>query len=90
MQGLGFHSQKDHELLWHLVIRQLTKGWDIFEKMNIPDGWVVVANASRNHYNKENISLRFNNKQSQSLIDLQGDFITEEDLIVSIIWSQTL
>ncbi len=57
-----------------------TKGWDIFEKMNIPDGWVVVANASRNHYNKENISLRFNNKQSQSLIDLQGDFITEEDL----------
>lgn len=56
-----------------------TKGWNIFEKMNIPNGWIVVVNSSENHYNKHNVNLRFS-KQGRTLVDLQKDFISEEDL----------
>jgi glycosyltransferase involved in cell wall biosynthesis len=62
-----------------LGYKTATKGWDIFENMKIPDGWIVVTNGSKNHYNKENVLLRFN-KQTPNLVDLQRDFMTDEDL----------
>ena len=31
--------------------RTATKGWDIFQKMTIPDSWTIVINSSKNHYN---------------------------------------
>ena len=63
-----------------LGYKTATKGWDVFENMKIPDGWIVVANGSENHYNKENVNLSFNKQQPSSLINLQKDFITDEDL----------
>jgi glycosyltransferase involved in cell wall biosynthesis len=62
-----------------LGYKTATKGWDVFESMKIPDGWIVVANGAENHYNKESMILRFN-KQIPRLVDLQMDFITDEDL----------
>jgi glycosyltransferase involved in cell wall biosynthesis len=65
-----------------LGYRTATKGWDIFENMKIPDGWIVVTNSAENHYNKEvakNMTLKFN-KQTPNLVDLQKDFMTDEDL----------
>ena len=62
-----------------LGYRTDTKGWDIFGNMKIPDGWIVVTNGAENHYNKEGMILRFN-KHNPSLVDLQMDFITDEDL----------
>ena len=47
--------------------------------MKIPDGWIVVTNSAENHYNKQNMTLKFN-KQTSHLIDLQKDFVTDEDL----------
>jgi glycosyltransferase involved in cell wall biosynthesis len=62
-----------------LGYKTATKGWDLFENMKIPDGWIIVANGSENHYSKENMILRFN-KQEPRLVNLQMDFITDEDL----------
>ena len=62
-----------------LGYKTATKGWDIFENMKIPDGWIVVTNSAENHYNKQNMTLKFN-KQTSHLIDLQKDFVTDEDL----------
>jgi glycosyltransferase involved in cell wall biosynthesis len=54
-----------------------TKGWDIIRKMNIPEGWTVVVNSSKNHYNTE----KFNpNLVKKNVVNLQKDFLTEEDL----------
>jgi glycosyltransferase involved in cell wall biosynthesis len=54
-----------------------TKGWDIIEKMNIPEGWTVVVNSSKNHYNTERVNPNFVKK---NVVNLQRDFLTEEEL----------
>ncbi len=55
-----------------------TKGWDIIRKMNIPDGWKLVLNYSKNHYNKQTIDLNLHNKKN--LINLERDYLSEEEL----------
>jgi glycosyltransferase involved in cell wall biosynthesis len=56
----------------------VTKGWNIIRKMNIPDGWKVVLNYSKNHYNKEKINLNLNDKKN--LVNLGRDYLSEKDL----------
>lgn len=51
-----------------------TKGWDIISRMKIPEGWKIVINSSRNHYNKERHGLRFDNP---GVIDLQKGFLDD-------------
>ena len=52
-----------------------TKGWDIIRKMKVPDGWKVVVNSSRNHYNLERPRRVIDNP---GVIDLQKGFLNEE------------
>ncbi|MGN6348933.1 MAG: glycosyltransferase family 4 protein [Candidatus Nitrosocosmicus sp.] len=55
-----------------------TKGWDVIRKMNIPNGWKIVLNYSKDHYNKQIIDLNLDNKKN--LINLGKDYLSEEDL----------
>jgi glycosyltransferase involved in cell wall biosynthesis len=55
-----------------------TKGWNIIEKMNIPDGWTLVLNYSKNHYNKQIIDLNLDN--NENIINLEREYLSEEDL----------
>ena len=54
-----------------------TKGWDLLKKMNVPEGWNIVINGSKNHYNMERHKTKF--KQSE-IIELQEEFLNEEQL----------
>ena len=54
-----------------------TKGWDIIEKMNIPKGWTVVVNSSKNHYNTEKFNPNFVKK---NIVNLRKDFLSEKEL----------
>jgi glycosyltransferase involved in cell wall biosynthesis len=54
-----------------------TKGWDVIEKMEIPDGWTIVINASKNEYNHEDFPISDNKK---NLINLHRDFLNEKQL----------
>lgn len=55
-----------------------TKGWDILEKINIPDDWFIVVNAPKNPYNsKEKVDLRFRNDR---VIDLRKGLLEEEEI----------
>lgn len=58
-----------------------TKGWNIIEKMNIPDGWTLVLNYSKNHYNKQIIGLNLNNNK-KNIINLGREYLSEEDLSI--------
>ncbi len=65
-----------------------TKGWDILSKIDMPNGWMLVLNSSKGHFNKEKSvyaaqhgrsssnSTDYNNK----IIDLHRGFLTEEEL----------
>src|SRR5918992_482354 len=67
-----------------------TKGWDILSKIDMPDGWIMVLNSSKGHFNKEesvydvqqvrsgiNTSITDHNNK---IIDLQRGFLKEEEL----------
>ena len=56
-----------------------TKGWDIIRKMKLPEGWKIVINTSRNHYNQENSKLRL---ESQDIINLNRGFLSDKELSV--------
>ena len=60
--------------------RSVVKGWDILEKMQIPSGWAIVANSSKNEYglNDEKISLRLQ-KKTGDFISLQKGFLSDEE-----------
>ena len=54
-----------------------TKGWDVIEKMEIPDGWTIVINASKNEYSHEDYPVSGSKK---NLINLHRDFLNEKQL----------
>lgn len=54
-----------------------TKGWDIIEKMDIPDHWTIVINASKNGSNTEEYHIA---TRKRNLINLHMDFLSEEQL----------
>lgn len=68
-----------------------TKGWDILSKMEMPNGWMMVLNSSKGHFNREERSVYdvqhgrsssstdYNNNNNK-IIDLQRGFLTEEEL----------
>ena len=83
-----FSLPQDSKLALALGFRTVTKGWDLLEKMNIPYGWKVVVNSSKDHYNIENydlnvISSSHNSSSSKdnnnNIINLQRDFLDERD-----------
>jgi glycosyltransferase involved in cell wall biosynthesis len=54
-----------------------TKGWDMIEKMDIPDHWTIVINASKNGSSNEEYHI---GTKKRNLINLQMDFLKEEQL----------
>jgi glycosyltransferase involved in cell wall biosynthesis len=54
-----------------------TKGWDIIKKMKVPDGWSIVINGSRNHYNRERPTTSFDNI---GVIDLRKGYLDDRQL----------
>jgi glycosyltransferase involved in cell wall biosynthesis len=62
-----------------------TKGWDILKKINLPSNWLIVINSSKNHYNIEKykpeiINKNKSNETTTKIIDIQRDFLSENDL----------
>src|ERR687897_1353957 len=66
-----------------------TKGWDILSKIEMPNGWIMVLNSSKGHFNREqNPSYGLQdrsrkksiNGNTNKVIDLQRGFLTDEEL----------
>jgi glycosyltransferase involved in cell wall biosynthesis len=85
-----FSLPQDSKLALALGFRTVSKGWDLLKKMNIPYGWKVIVNSSKDHYNTEKYDLNFisnahssrrrsNNDNNNNIINLQSDFLEERD-----------
>lgn len=73
----------------------VAKGWDIIEKMRVPDNWTIVINSSVNHTTGERI--RLDNLTSvngadgnRRIINLSQDYLSEEDLSALFIASDAV
>jgi glycosyltransferase involved in cell wall biosynthesis len=73
----------------------VAKGWDIIEKINVPDNWTIVINSSVNHTTGEKIKL--DNLASEKgtnakcrIINLSQDYLSEEDLSALFIASDAV
>ena len=58
--------------------RTAGKGWDILKKMDIPKGWILVVNSSKDYYNKENLDLSW--QGATNILDLRRGYLKENEL----------
>lgn len=72
-----FNLPQENRIALALGFATVTKGWDILEKMNLPSGWTIVVNSSTNHLGIEKCD---KNIVRNGIIDLQKDFLSEEEL----------
>jgi glycosyltransferase involved in cell wall biosynthesis len=76
-ERMGLPQEK--KLAVAVGFRTVTKGWDILEKLQMPEGWAIVVNSSKGHYSKENIKPTLSTRNSH-IIDLQQGFLSDVDL----------
>jgi glycosyltransferase involved in cell wall biosynthesis len=76
-----FSLAKDGRIALAVGFRTAIKGWDILENMQIPDGWNIIINSSKNDYglDDEKIILRLERKNS-NIVCLKKGFLTDEEL----------
>lgn len=74
---LRFTLPKKGRIALAVGFRTATKGWDIFQKMDIPSSWTIVINSSKNHYNMENLNPTI---EHSKLINLNMDFLNDTEL----------
>jgi glycosyltransferase involved in cell wall biosynthesis len=76
-------GSKNHRIVLALGFKTATKGWDILQKMKIPDGWTMIVNSSKAYYNTENIEWDWNKISSKkNIIDIQRGYLSDEELSI--------
>lgn len=59
----------------------VTKGWDLLNKMEMPEGWIMVTNSAKGDYNKENIDPNFNRYNNKyDVVDLKRGYLDDKEL----------
>jgi glycosyltransferase involved in cell wall biosynthesis len=71
-------QEQGHRIALAHGFRTAGKGWDILEKMKMPDGWMLVVNSSKGHYSIENLDLTW--QKADNILDLGRGFLSEEEL----------
>jgi hypothetical protein len=86
-----FSLPKDKMIAVAIGFGTATKGWDILNKIDMPDGWMMVLNSSKGHFSKEQSvydvehtrntsnSNDYNNN-NKKIIDLRRGFLKDEEL----------
>ena len=72
-----FSLPQEGRIALAIGFRTATKGWDIFQKIDIPDSWTLVINSSKNHYNLENFNPTV---ECPKIINLDMDFLNDTEL----------
>ena len=54
-----------------------SKGWDILQRMSVPDEWIIVINSSQGHYSTEKLKVKV---RSRRIVDLEKGFLSDVDL----------
>jgi glycosyltransferase involved in cell wall biosynthesis len=79
-QNRNKQNGNEYRIALALGFKTVTKGWDILEKMHIPDGWTMVVNSAKGDYNAESFEANWNRSSHHNIIDLQRGFLTDAEL----------
>jgi hypothetical protein len=72
--------ENGHRIALAIGFRTINKGWDILERMYIPDGWILVVNSNvKDHYNTQNLNFKWDT-ETNNIIDLKKGFLNDEEL----------
>jgi glycosyltransferase involved in cell wall biosynthesis len=71
-------QEHGHRIALAHGFRTAGKGWDILKKMDIPKGWILVVNSSKDYYNKENLDLSW--QGATNILDLRRGYLRENEL----------
>lgn len=72
-----FSIPENYKIALALGFATKTKGWDLLNKMKVPEGWKIVVNSSKNHYNTEATKFEF---ESHHVIDLKKGYLSDQEL----------
>ena len=84
-----FSLPQDNMIALAIGFSTATKGWDILSRVDMPNGWMMVLNSSKGHFNKEKSIYAIQHGRSSSssstdynnkIIDLRRGFLKEEEL----------
>src|SRR4051794_355061 len=82
-----FSIPLDKKIAVTVGFRTVTKGWDILDKVKLPNDWLIISNSAKSHYNKESY---YDKLDKDKVIDLQRGFLSEEDLSILFRASDTV
>ena len=82
-----FALPEDGKLILALGFKTATKGWDLINKVKVKEGWKIVVNGSKNHYNIERHSAKY---ASPKVIELHRGFLNDEELSLLFFASDAL
>jgi len=72
-----FSIPEDCKIALALGFATKTKGWNLLSKMKVPEGWKIVINSSKNHYNTETTRFQFEN---HNILDLKKGYLSDIEL----------
>jgi glycosyltransferase involved in cell wall biosynthesis len=70
----------DKKIAVVIGFQTITKGWDLLNKVKMPEGWIMVTNSSKGDYNRENIDQSFNRNKDDDVIDLKRGYLDDKEL----------
>jgi glycosyltransferase involved in cell wall biosynthesis len=57
----------------------ITKGWDLLNKVQMPDDWIMVTNSAKADYNNEKLDSQFNCNKN-NVRDLKRGYLNDNEL----------
>jgi glycosyltransferase involved in cell wall biosynthesis len=76
-----FSLPVDKKIAVVIGFRTVTKGWNLLNKLKMPEGWIIVTNSSKGDYNRENIDQNFHEYGNRNdVIDLSRGYLDDKEL----------
>ena len=59
----------------------ITKGWDLLNKVKMPNDWIMVTNSAKGDYNNETLDTHFKCNKN-NVIDLKRGYLNDKELSI--------
>jgi len=79
-KSLSLPEEQGIRIALALGFKNVSKGWDILAKTTIPEGWKIVINSSKRHYDIQSYEIDPELRNNKNIIDIQRGFLSEEEL----------